>query len=70
MNAEKGKHRQENHQRRNQLHHAHTRLPSPPLMPSALPCLAFGKKKLMFPMLEAKLAPAKPHSSAMMIKTQ
>ncbi len=25
VNAEKGKHRQENHQRRNQLHHAHTR---------------------------------------------
>ena len=46
------------------------RLPSPPLMPSALPCLAFGKKKLMFPILEAKLAPAKPQSSAMMMKIQ
>ena len=46
------------------------RLPSPPLMPSALPCLDFGKKKLMLPMLDAKLAPANPQSRAMMIKIQ
>ena len=46
------------------------RLPSPPLIPSALPCLALGKKKLIFPMLEAKFAPAKPHSKAIMINTQ
>ncbi|MNF17294.1 hypothetical protein D3C80_2207060 [compost metagenome] len=39
-------------------------------MPSALPCLAFGKKKLILPMLEAKFAPANPHSRAMVIKTQ
>ncbi|MNR08942.1 hypothetical protein D3C85_1251210 [compost metagenome] len=46
------------------------RLPSPPLIPSALPCLAFGKKKLMLPMLDAKFAPANPHSRAMVINTQ
>ena len=46
------------------------RLPRPPLIPSALPCLALGKKKLIFPILEAKFAPAKPHSSAITINTQ
>ena len=46
------------------------RLPSPPLIPSALPCFALGKKKLMLPMLEAKLAPAKPQSRAITIKIQ
>ncbi|MNC22064.1 hypothetical protein D3C75_700540 [compost metagenome] len=45
------------------------RLPKPPLIPSAPPCFAFGKKKLMFAMLEAKFAPAKPHSNAIMINT-
>ncbi len=45
------------------------RLPRPPLMPSALPCFALGKKKLILPMLEAKLAPANPHISAMIINT-
>ncbi len=29
VNAEKGKHRQENHQRRNQLHHGHTQVTQP-----------------------------------------
>ena len=43
------------------------RLPKPPLIPSALPCFSFGKKKLMFAILEAKFAPAKPHNSAMMM---
>ena len=46
------------------------RLPRPPLTPSALPCFAFGKKKLIFPMLEAKFAPAKPHNNAIIINTQ
>ncbi|MNC75562.1 hypothetical protein D3C75_1271180 [compost metagenome] len=45
------------------------RFPRPPFNPSAPPCFAFGKKKLMFAMLEAKLAPAKPHNSAIMINT-
>ncbi len=45
------------------------RFPSPPLIPNALPCLAFGKKKLMLPILDAKFAPAKPHNRAMSINT-
>ncbi|VTO24280.1 Uncharacterised protein [Klebsiella variicola] len=44
-------------------------LPRPPLTPSAPPCFAFGKKKLMLAILEAKLAPAKPHSSEIITKT-
>ncbi|MNP32532.1 hypothetical protein D3C76_1257180 [compost metagenome] len=44
-------------------------LPRPPLIPSAPPCFCFGKKKLIFAMLEAKLAPAKPHSNAMVTNT-
>lgn len=43
------------------------KFPNPPLIPRALPCLAFGKKKLILPMLEAKFAPAKPHSKAITI---
>ncbi|SVM11415.1 Uncharacterised protein [Klebsiella pneumoniae] len=39
-------------------------------MPRALPCFALGKKKLIFPMLEAKFAPAKPQSNAIVINTQ
>ena len=46
------------------------RLPSPPLIPNALPCLALGKKKLILPILEAKLAPAKPQSNEIAINTQ
>ena len=40
------------------------RLPSPALSASALPFSAFGKKKEMFAIEEAKLPPPKPHSSA------
>ena len=40
------------------------RLPSPALSASALPFSAFGKKKLMFAIEEAKLPPPKPHNSA------
>jgi hypothetical protein len=36
------------------------RLPRPPLIPSALPCLALGKKKLIFPILEAKFGVVLP----------
>ncbi|MOA10284.1 hypothetical protein D3C78_1301680 [compost metagenome] len=45
------------------------RLPRPPFRPSAPPCLAFGKKKLILAMLEAKLAPAKPHSKEIITNT-
>lgn len=45
------------------------RFPNPPLSPNAPPWRAFGKKKLMLAMLEAKLAPAKPHSREMMTNT-
>ncbi|SAB91800.1 Uncharacterised protein [Enterobacter hormaechei] len=44
-------------------------LPRPPLMPSAPPCFAFGKKKLMFAILDAKFAPAKPHSREIITNT-
>ena len=40
------------------------RLPSPALSASALPFSAFGKKKEMFDIDDAKLPPPKPHSSA------
>src|SRR5689334_17715289 len=40
------------------------RLPSPAFTPSAEPLRSFGKKKLMLAMLELKLPPLKPHSSA------
>ncbi|OIQ66352.1 hypothetical protein GALL_520790 [mine drainage metagenome] len=40
------------------------RLPSPALMPRAKPLRACGKKKLMLAMLDAKLPPPKPLSSA------
>ena len=40
------------------------RLPSPALSAIALPFCAFGKKKLMFDIDEAKLPPPKPQSSA------
>ena len=43
--------------------------PRPPLMPSAPPCFCFGKKKLMLAILEAKFAPAKPHSREIITKT-
>ena len=45
------------------------RLPKPPFRPRAPPCLALGKKKLILAMLEAKLAPAKPHSKEIMMNT-
>ncbi|MNV64966.1 hypothetical protein D3C71_1576330 [compost metagenome] len=45
------------------------RLPNPPFRPKAPPCLALGKKKLILAMLEAKLAPAKPHSNEIMTNT-
>ena len=38
-------------------------------MPSAPPCFCFGKKKLMLAILEAKFAPAKPHSREIITKT-
>ena len=40
------------------------RLPRPAFTPSAEPLRSFGKKKLMLAMLELKLPPPKPHSSA------
>ena len=40
------------------------RLPSPALTPSAEPLRSFGKKKLMLAMLDVKLPPPSPHSSA------
>ena len=40
------------------------RLPRPAFKPSAPPFCAFGKKKLIFDMLEAKLPPPKPHNNA------
>ena len=40
------------------------RLPRPAFRPSAVPFSALGKKKLMLAMLELKLPPPKPHSSA------
>src|SRR5690606_20900977 len=40
------------------------RLPRPALTPSADPLRSFGKKKLMLAMLELKLPPPRPHSSA------
>src|SRR6185369_4875417 len=40
------------------------RLPSPAFRPRAVPFCDFGKKKLMFDMLEAKFPPPKPHNSA------
>ena len=43
-------------------------LPRPPFRPSAPPCFCFGKKKLMFAMLDAKFAPAKPHNREIIIK--
>ena len=46
------------------------RLPRPALRPSAVPFCAFGKKKLTFAMLEAKLPPPKPHSSARITKVE
>jgi uncharacterized protein involved in copper resistance len=61
MDAEKGEDRQKDHRRGDHLHHADAEIARPPLTPSALPCFALGKK-LIFPMLEAKFAPAKPHS--------
>ena len=42
------------------------RLPSPALTPNAEPLRSFGKKKLMLAMLELKLPPPRPHSSARM----
>jgi hypothetical protein len=46
------------------------RLPRPALMASALPFSAFGKKKEMLAIEEAKLPPPKPHSSARPRKIQ
>src|SRR4030067_1511455 len=46
------------------------RLPSPAFSPSAVPFCALGKKKLMLAMLEAKLPPPKPHSSASSTKVE
>src|SRR3989344_5422158 len=40
------------------------RLPRPALSPSAEPLRSLGKKKLILAMLEAKLPPPKPQSSA------
>ena len=40
------------------------RLPRPALMASAFPFSAFGKKKEMLAMEEAKLPPPKPHNRA------
>src|SRR5262245_965757 len=46
------------------------RLPRPALSASALPFSAFGKKKEMLAIEEAKLPPPKPHSSASPRKIQ
>src|SRR3970040_233584 len=43
---------------------------SPAFSPSAVPFCALGKKKLMLAMLEAKLPPPKPHSSASSTKVE
>ena len=40
------------------------RFPSPAFSPRAVPFRAWGKKKLIFDMLEAKFPPPKPHRSA------
>ncbi|EKD98200.1 MAG: hypothetical protein ACD_23C00542G0004 [uncultured bacterium] len=40
------------------------RLPKPAFTPRAEPLRSFGKKKLMLAMLELKLPPPRPHSSA------
>ena len=45
------------------------RLPAPAFQPSAVPCIRFGKKKLMLAMLAEKLPPPRPHSSAMTTNT-
>ncbi len=45
------------------------RLPRPALSASALPFSAFGKKKEMLAIEEAKLPPPRPHSSASTRKT-
>jgi hypothetical protein len=42
------------------------RLPRPAFTPSAEPLRSLGKKKLMLAMLELKLPPPRPHSSARM----
>ena len=46
------------------------RLPRPAFSPSAVPCCAFGKKKLMFDIDEAKFPPPKPQSSEMTRKVE
>jgi hypothetical protein len=46
------------------------RLPSPAFSPSAEPLHSFGKKKLMFAMLELKLPPPRPHRTASASMTQ
>ncbi len=56
-----GKDRDRDHQRRDQLHHADAHAEAA-VNAERPPCFAFGKKKLMLAILEAKLAPAKPHS--------
>ena len=70
MDAEKGEERQEDDRRGDHLHHAYAQIAKAAVDSQRAALFRFGEKKLIFPMLEAKFAPAKPHSSAIIINTQ